>query len=347
MKKSLLLTFDYELFLGNRSGTVDECMIQPTSEIASILQKHGAKAIFFIDTTYLMTLEKYSFKYEKCKHDFENVCNQLRELSRDHHEIFPHIHPHWLQAEYMPEINQWKLGNTSLYRFHHLSLSQREEVFTGSVKLLRSILGDNARPIDGFRAGGWSVQPFSDFSPYFKQTGIKYEFSVIPGYYHFTDAQYFDFTSAPHKDYYAFSDDVTVETLNGEYLEFTASMLEVSKGTQLLDKFITKLRYKLLNDHTFNKGSGQSPKELKHINPKRPDGIKLGDHHKERVAIELLTAIKLPAYLRYLENNNYMLFISHPKMITGHSMKTFDQFLSSAYSKYSLNTDFRTLSSAS
>lgn len=113
----------------------------------------------------------------------KKIGAQLRELSRGGHDIFPHIHPHWLSAVYLPEINQWQLSDTTLYRFHKLSPSQREEIFTGSVNLLHRILGKNSKPIDGFRAGGWSIQPTTDFIPCFNNTGIKYEFSVLPGYY--------------------------------------------------------------------------------------------------------------------------------------------------------------------
>lgn len=338
-----MLTFDYELFLGKRSGTVEDCMIQPTNELASILNKHGAKSIFFVDTTYLLMLDKYAEKYKSCKDDFEKIGAQLRELTREGHDIFPHIHPHWLSAVYLPEINQWQLSDTTLYRFHKLSPSQREEIFTGSVNLLHRILGKNSKPIDGFRAGGWSIQPTTDFIPCFNNTGIKYEFSVLPGYYQFTNAQYFDFTAAPRKAYYCFADDVTAENKDGSFMEFTGSMISIPYPIQFVDKLTTKFRYKLLKDHTFHKGSGQSPKELINEKPIHADAVKLGDPPTERVAIELLTAVKLNCYLQYLEQNDYMMFISHPKMITRHSMKIFDKFLHATNKKYSLNTDFRNL----
>lgn len=343
MKKNLLLTFDYELFLGKRSGTVHDCLIQPTYELTSILNKHGVKSIFFVDTTYLLTLEKYAAGYKACKNDLEIVSEQLRELNRDGHDVFPHIHPHWLNAVYSPQINQWQLNDTTLYRFHQLSPSQREEIFTGSLNLLQKILGKSNRPIDGYRAGGWCVQPISDFIPHFRKYGIKYEFSVLPGYYQFTNAQYFDFTAAPHKDYYHFENDVTIEDKNGSFMEFTGSMITMTKPIRLIDKFTTKLRYKLLNDHTFHKGSGQSPVELINEKPISTDAVKLGDPPTERVAIELLSSIKLNHYLRYLEKKDYMMFISHPKMITHHSMKIFDKFLHIVNQKYSLITDFRNI----
>ena len=39
-QKQLLVTFDYELFLGNRSGSVDECMITPTNKLVILLGKY-------------------------------------------------------------------------------------------------------------------------------------------------------------------------------------------------------------------------------------------------------------------------------------------------------------------
>lgn len=343
MNKLLLLTFDYELFLGSRSGIVDECLIQPTSRLASIMGNHGVKAIFFIDTTYLLTLEKYASRYTACKEDLDKIRTQLRELSKEGHYIFPHIHPHWLKAEYDPKINQWQLNDTGLYRFHSLNQSQREEVFSGSVRILRDILGNNSTTIDAFRAGGWSIQPFADFLPYFVQSGIKYEFSVIPGYYQFTNAQYFDYSAAPIKDYYSFADDVAIENSKGEFMEFTASMIDINPYVLFIDKFIAKIRYKLFNDHTFFKGSGQTPKDLINQNPINPNGVKLNHSKKERVAIELLTTVKIPYYLRYLKEREYMLFISHPKMITEHSMHALDKFLKHSIKLYSPITDFRTI----
>src|SRR5882757_1817531 len=100
MKKSLLLTFDYELFLGKSSGSVQECMKQPTKLLQKVLSRHGVTAIFFVDTTYLLTVEKNAKKYAVCREDLEAVSKQVQELIMDGHYVFPHIHPHWLDAEY-------------------------------------------------------------------------------------------------------------------------------------------------------------------------------------------------------------------------------------------------------
>ena len=116
-KKQVLITFDYELFLGNRSGSVDDCLIKPTNQILDVIEKHGERAIFFVDTTHLLTLEKYAEKYDACSNDLETVSAHIASISKRGHEIFPHLHPHWLDAEYLPQTNEWKLTDTDKYRF--------------------------------------------------------------------------------------------------------------------------------------------------------------------------------------------------------------------------------------
>ena len=56
MKKKILLTFDYELFLGAKSGSVDNCLIVPTDMLLDVMERHQTKAIFFVDTTYIMRM---------------------------------------------------------------------------------------------------------------------------------------------------------------------------------------------------------------------------------------------------------------------------------------------------
>ncbi len=57
-KKLLLITFDYELFLGEKSGTVQQCLIDPTDKLLDLLGKYAFKALFFIDTVYILSPER-------------------------------------------------------------------------------------------------------------------------------------------------------------------------------------------------------------------------------------------------------------------------------------------------
>ena len=343
MKKQLLITYDYELFLGNRSGSVDECLLKPTNQTLEILEKYNAKAIFFVDTTYLLELKKKSAANLSCKRDFESVVEQLRKIIAARHYIFPHLHPHWLDAEYINETNEWRLNKIDKYRFHNISDEERSYVFDDSVNLLKEIIHP-VQPgylIDCYRAGGWCIQPFIDFKPYFVKHKFRYDMSVLGGFYLFSDAQYFDFSSAPGKNIYCFEDDVTVEKENGPFTQFNISSIYINDTTRFLDKILLKYLYKIKGDHTFTRGQGQLSVKSDMQKLTVNKGHDILHSKKERIAVELLTKAKLAAYLNFFYKNNYMQFISHPKMLTQHNHKMFDLFLKKVFSKYEIETDFK------
>ena len=134
--KQVLITFDYELFLGNRSGSVSDCLINPTNHLLDVIEQYGCRAIFFVDTTYLLTLKK-NFQIAACKKDFETVMNHITEIASRGHEIFPHLHPHWLDAKYLSATNEWQLLNTDKYRLYHINESERSEIFDQSIEILQ------------------------------------------------------------------------------------------------------------------------------------------------------------------------------------------------------------------
>ena len=80
MDKKLLLTFDYELFLGNKSGTVDNCLIIPTDMLLNVMERNGAKAIFFVDTAYIMRMEDLKDKYANVRNDLLKIKQQLQTI---------------------------------------------------------------------------------------------------------------------------------------------------------------------------------------------------------------------------------------------------------------------------
>ena len=88
------LSFDYELFFGSDTGTVDNCMIKPTAQLMDLAKKHNVPLIFFVDAGYLFHLKNH-FNHDACKLDFDKISTQLKQLSEAGHEIALHVHPHW------------------------------------------------------------------------------------------------------------------------------------------------------------------------------------------------------------------------------------------------------------
>jgi hypothetical protein len=327
-KKNILFTFDYELFLGKKSGSVSRCVLEPTQKLLAMFSEYKiSSAIFFVDTTWLIRLKEVAYNNPAAKKDYEKVVEQLQEIVNRGHYVFPHLHPHWINASYLSEINQWQLINYSRYRFHSLDNTEREELFDKSIGILREIFGYSYLP-SAYRAGGWSIQPFEDFEPFFQRYGIKYDFSVLPGSKWISSGQHYDFSDIETTTPYSFSTDVTVQG-KGSYVEFPISMLKFSAVLLLLNRVLLKYLY-LTGNHSYGDGNGIAAEIIEHIDVKG-----------EMVAIELMSKIKLKGYLNFLRKNNYMQFIAHPKMLSSHNLKTFSRFLEKGLKKYKLETDFK------
>ena len=96
--KRAILSFDYELFFGDKSGTVQRTLIEPTNIMLNVLDEVGAQATFFVDYLMLKFLEK-----ENCKRtlaDLKAIEEQLMDIVRRGHRIELHIHSHWIDAKY-------------------------------------------------------------------------------------------------------------------------------------------------------------------------------------------------------------------------------------------------------
>lgn len=339
--KYLLNTFDYELFLGNKSGLPQECMIEPTENLIRVLEPFGVKAIFFVDTAYLHRLRNNISQFDACKRDYELIKNQLQDLIRKGHYVFPHIHPHWLDAKYFPDKNQWQLSDIHRYRFHNTPEGDRKLLFDVSFRILKDIIHPVNRDykINAYRAGGWSLQPFQDYKPFFKEYGIEYDFTVMPGLFQFSNAQYFDFTRTPDKIVYPFENDVLEEYPQGSFTEVTSSVLKISPLINSLNRMHLRMLHRLFRDHTYGRGEGQRSIIDASVKPVLVNEQAMGKNNFEVASVELLSIVKLPTYLNYFKNHEYMQFVSHPKMLSNHNLSTFKKFLQNIYAEYEVETD--------
>jgi peptidoglycan/xylan/chitin deacetylase (PgdA/CDA1 family) len=326
--KHILFTFDYELFLGAKSGSADKCVIEPTKKLVDTLNQYKVKAIFFIDITWLLRLKEISEKYLAAKIDYEKVIFQLRQIAGMGHYIFPHLHPHWADATYQQDTNQWHLLDYTKFRFHNISSEQREQLFDKSILLLKDILGQDYQP-KGYRAGGWSIQPFDDFRPFFEKYGITSDFTVLPGRKFSSEGPDYDYSAVQLTQPYTFSKDIT-KGEKGPFTEFPITTIPFYGSKKILNRVL--LKYLHLKGDT-RSGDGNGVLAGSKEKPTSNSG-------RDMISIELLTAVKLPLYMEFLKRNNYLQMISHPKMLTPNNLATFQKFMRKVFTLYQVESDF-------
>ena len=194
--KIIHLTFDYELFLGQKTGSVRNCLIKPTDWLIELLNAHNAKASFFIDATYLLILEK-NLHIDAVKEDYISIKRQLERLISDGHRIELHLHPQWLDAEWIE--GQWKFKSYRFYRITSLPEPEIINLFESGKAILEKIANNisSSYKVRAFRAGGWCIQPFEKIRNAFDRTNITIDSSVVPLMKITGDIHNFDFSDAP------------------------------------------------------------------------------------------------------------------------------------------------------
>jgi hypothetical protein len=208
----IIISLDYELFLNDITGTVNNCLIKPMHEIQKICEKYKFKLTIFVDAAYLYRLSELKGNYPSLNEDFEIVKNNIRWLVDLGHDIQLHIHPQWYYSSY--NGSEWILD----WEHYKLSDMPREyafEMFGKSKKILDSIIGYKTTL---FRAGGYSIQDF-DYIDCFKQYGIMGDSSVLPGCKVKHQTHSYDYSKFPC-DVYKFSKNLNMPHSSGLFWEF-------------------------------------------------------------------------------------------------------------------------------
>jgi peptidoglycan/xylan/chitin deacetylase (PgdA/CDA1 family) len=305
-KKNILLTYDYELFLGSDSGDLYNTLINPINKILDMLEKYNAKALFFIDTTFLIAI-----KDTKC---FEIVKEQIQDIVQKGFDIGLHLHPHWQNAESIDEC-RWKFEDFSHFRLDSFNDKDLRQVIIKNYELLSGIVNevDANYKIDTFRAGGWSIQPFSRLKDIFKIIGIRYDFSVLP---EMKDEDrprhYYDFKNTPNKYIWRFEDNVLIEDKNGSFIEVSNTVFDMNIIDLMKNRKLIK-NYKISGD---GKGAGKQKAFLEQLK-------KVRWNVKQILSSD---AIDLDIFKKYIDNINrdILVYVAHPKLFSDNSFEVLE-----------------------
>ena len=217
-KKRIILSYDYELFFGDKSGTVLKSIIEPTNKLMDSMEKNGFRGNFFVD--YLMFRELEKQTEEQAVADLKLLKDQVCDMVRRGHRVELHLHPHWIDAKYNND-GTWDFSNFTHYSLSSLDEDTIVDMFVNGTNYLTA-LAREAEPsykIVAFRAGGWAVQPFDKLKRGFLDSGIVIDSSTSLGAFSTKDNQGYDFRVMPDKEVYRYGRNVCMEDSNGQFVE--------------------------------------------------------------------------------------------------------------------------------
>lgn len=237
------ITFDYEIFFGENSGSILDSLFTPTEIILNILESAKLKATFFIDVLHYYKIISFKGKYPALEVEARAFKRQIEQMVKLGHDIQLHIHPHWLDALYNPKTNRWEFSYEH-YRLHDLTSHSRDEYSMAKCfSLAKNILVDLVRELDStydctcFRAGGYCILPFKDLRTIFEENGILVDSSILPkSKFAIGQGIEVDFVKTPQFTYWFFSDDPTISQREGKFLELPIATVDVGTFIQLLLK---------------------------------------------------------------------------------------------------------------
>lgn len=308
--KEVFFTFDYELFFGPNSGTVENCLIKPTEKLIEISRKTGAKFTFFVDCGFLVKLKSEASKFPKLAGDLEKVSSQLRLLRKEGHSLQLHIHPHWEDSFYDGE--RWQI-NSKRYRLHDFSPQDVLSIVQRYTEVLASYTSD----VFSYRAGGWCIQPFEQIAKALQDNGVFVDSTVYTGGLLETPTHFFDFRKAPKKSEWRFSADPVSEDPQGSFREIAISSSNISPVFYwrfFLSKLSKKKEYSIYGDgQAIGSATGDKIKLLLFggVGPVSVDGLRASLLQKQ--------------FAKNTEKS--LVVIGHPKALSEYSFQAMEKFI--------------------
>ena len=219
---SILVTLDYELFFGQKVGTVGKCLTEPTQALLDALQFSDIRIVLFVDAGYLLRLREFADTHPQLLEDYEQIKAQLVDMKSKGHDVQLHIHPHWEDSFF--DGHKWHI-DTTRYKLHDFNTGEIHDIVKRYKRALTDIVGDS---VFAYRAGGWCLQPFEQIAEALYDNGIWLDSTVYYQGVSDDEQRWFDFRQAPRKMKWRFELDPCTEQADGRFLEVPISACRVS-----------------------------------------------------------------------------------------------------------------------
>lgn len=324
MPMKIYITLDYELYFGANHGTVEKCILYPTSELIRIAESTNVRFVFFVDIGFILKLDEYRKKFPQLEADYKAVAGQVKTLSDTGHDVQLHIHPHWEDSYYNGE--RWII-NVSRYKLADFNEEQVRDIVLRYKAALESITG---KKTIAFRAGGWCLQPFTKLEKIFREAGIRVDSSVFRNGYFSSEQYSYDFRNAPDKAIYRFEDDLTAEKKDGYFTELPISPIRNSP------LFFWKLFLLGRKDPYLHKplGDGQAmpaPGYRKKLLTRFTNNPVSVDGYNSHLLQKALNGLQK-------EKKEHMVVIGHPKALSRYSLQKLEEFIKRNKDKHQFST---------
>lgn len=224
------ITLDYELGMGNYPGTPEKCLITPMNHLTAMLEKYSAKMNIFVDAAYLLKLKELKDLYPQLQNDFDIITKHITKLDAEGHAIQLHLHPQW--CYYSFDGNVW-IPDYNYYKLCDMPLDKQKQLIRDGITLLNSLV---SKKVSAFRAGGYSIENFSQLYDTFLSVGITIETSgyrgnIVTGKYNTYDYRYL-----PMDTSWKFLKNHKKKDENGNMTEYPISTIVVPTWEYLLNK---------------------------------------------------------------------------------------------------------------
>lgn len=193
---NILVSADYELFLGRNFVSNAEVLFDPTEHMIAICDDLDVPITFFADVCSVWAHQKYG------QNDYvDNFESQLTEAAKTGHDVQLHIHPHWLFSEFLD--GQWNINTDRMYMAelgYDGSADSATDVIRRGVDYLNNLFGKDSSGYQclAFRAAGLALQPMERLLiGALLEHGIVIDSSIAKGLKFSSDTVTVDYTNMP------------------------------------------------------------------------------------------------------------------------------------------------------
>jgi hypothetical protein len=174
---NVIFTLDYEIH-GNGDGCPHALMVEPTSRLLDLFEKHGAKLTIMADVAEILKFREYRDRFGRDDFYYNGIESQLKDGIRRGHDVQLHLHCSYFNSRF--EGGKW-IQDWSEYNFAKLSEQRLNEV----IRIGKGYLEEQLQPIDSnyccnvFRAANWAVSPSRNIVRSLVSNGFQIETSVF------------------------------------------------------------------------------------------------------------------------------------------------------------------------